>query len=54
MTYELRTFLNGSNSFKGSLHHTMALATPEVSDDTGVPHICPKYMGMGNKRAEKG
>lgn len=47
-------FLNGSNSFKGSLHHAMALAMPERWDYTGVPHICPKYLRMGNKRADSG
>lgn len=46
--------LNGSNSFKGSLHHPMALAMPEGSDCTGSAHICPRHMGTGNKRADGG
>ena len=48
------SFLNGTNSFKGCLHHAMALAMPEGSDYTGIPHICPRYMGMDNKRADRG
>lgn len=39
-------FLNGVSSLKGSLHHARVLGY------TGIPRICPRYMGKGTKMTD--
>lgn len=34
--------LNGTSSFKRSLHHALALAMPEGWDYPGITHISPR------------
>lgn len=42
-------FLNGINPFKGSLHHGGARGLR----CTGIPHICPRYMGKGSEMTDR-
>lgn len=45
-------FLNGTNSFKGSLYHGMALAIPEGSDTQGSPISVAAIRGRASNTTD--